>query len=741
MTANTNLHTNIAFVDVPNAPVEVGRFETYDVKLHRELEASYIRTHVFRRWGNALEVVRLDPSAELVGESFETRSVRHLGGLLPALIEEGIGRFLLDSKSKLRFRRRRPLDFMSLEPKNDLVQGLIVRRGDRIHVPVRVLRGYRLEARRITTQRGLRTGLVIDARANGCIEATCAELAERGIELAGLYAQERTPSASMFLDEERQTIGVISQVEGGRVILGCDRRVDAESHDAHHLFLDPSPPAIRRLLAFFVDEDAHEALWGVRGEISSGPRRLERIERLRARLSQQPIEIAPGIALEVGKWLDASVLPTTTIRMPVFVVGPGSGREVDATTGVFRHGPRQVPMRKQNDVIRACIICQSERQRETECFVEHLVDGHNEHGGMHLPWRLPDVRRTVFAAKSVAAEDYEKAARRALDAANDWDLAFVQIPDGTKEAMGCANPYLVTKSKFLAQNIPVQEFRSGTVENLENRRWALGSLALQVFSKLGGVPWLLKASRTDAHEVVVGLGSAQLGLGRFGQRERVVGLATAFSGDGTYWLTEASRAVAYEELEDALGEIAEVTIERISQEMNWRPGDRVRVVIHSFKNFRGTHTQRIQRTLDALRDRRFDVEVAFVHIAEHHPFLFFDQKQRQRIPPRGRMVQLGRGHALISLLGVKEVRRSQSGFPRPLSIRLHRESTFEDLQYLAEQVLAFAAHSWRNFPPTSLPVTILYPELIAKLLGRLGGLPRWDPDVLRGSVGTSRWFL
>lgn len=74
-------------------------------------------------------------------------------------------------------------------------------------------------------------------------------------------------------------------------------------------------------------------------------------------------------------------------------------------------------------------------------------------------------------------------------------------------------------------------------------------------------------------------------------------------------------------------------------------------------------------------------------------------------------------------------------------VKIHRSSTFTDLEYLSWQALAFSALSWRNFPPTTAPVTVQYAKWIADLLGRLGTVSKWDPDVLRGGAGTSRWFL
>jgi len=80
--------------------------------------------------------------------------------------------------------------------------------------------------------------------------------------------------------------------------------------------------------------------------------------------------------------------------------------------------------------------------------------------------------------------------------------------------------------------------------------------------------------------------------------------------------------------------------------------------------------------------------------------------------------------------------------PRPLLLRLHRASTFTDIEYLAGQAFRFTALSWRRFYPSSMPVTILYSDLIASLLGRLRHVRNWNSDILSSAAfRTSRWFL
>ena len=74
-------------------------------------------------------------------------------------------------------------------------------------------------------------------------------------------------------------------------------------------------------------------------------------------------------------------------------------------------------------------------------------------------------------------------------------------------------------------------------------------------------------------------------------------------------------------------------------------------------------------------------------------------------------------------------------------LRLGRGSTFNDMTYLTRQVNTFACHSWRSYFPSPLPVTILYSELIARMLGNLSTLPQWNPIQLVGRIGEGRWFL
>ena len=243
-----------------------------------------------------------------------------------------------------------------------------------------------------------------------------------------------------------------------------------------------------------------------------------------------------------------------------------------------------------------------------------------------------------------------------------------------------------------------------------------------------------------------------MGVGRLGKRERLVGITTIFGGDGNYHLSNLSKAVKVDDYQDALLKTLRTAIANVRTGMNWQPGDRVLFVFHAkFKRF---SNKEVQAVVDLISEfQEYDVKYAFVQVSEQNPYMAFDTSQvgvrdfetgrckGQYAPTRGKYLQLGSRDLLLFLTGPNEVKRPEDGTPRPLLLTLHRESSFTDLPYLAEQAYAFAGHSWRTFLPGSLPVTIQYSNLIANSLGKLSRLDRWNPDVMLDRIGKTMWFL
>jgi argonaute-like protein implicated in RNA metabolism and viral defense len=301
--------------------------------------------------------------------------------------------------------------------------------------------------------------------------------------------------------------------------------------------------------------------------------------------------------------------------------------------------------------------------------------------------------------------------------------------------------------------IPVQEFRSLTIDAPDKQLgFILNNMALATYAKLGGIPWLIKANPTIAHELVIGLGSASIGKGRLGGRTQVVGITTVFTGDGNYWLSSLSRAVPIADYQDTLLESLRTTIMKVRRSMNWQSREHIRLIFHAFKPLKNAEADAVKALMAELGD--YDVDYAFIHVIQDHPYIILFEKKQPGVrdfetrtykgtfaPMRGTFLRLSNSEVLLSLTGAKEVKRPQDGIPHPVLLRLHRSSTFQDTTYLARQVFAFSGHSWRSFFPAPMPVTILYSRLVARMLGQLETIPGWNSDMLLGRIGETRWFL
>jgi hypothetical protein len=609
----------------------------------------------------------------------------------------------------------------------------------------------------------------LNVRTTRIIDVSCAELLDLRFDIGGLYVGERVARNDPRLAPKFRLVGSVREVDSDRVILLSDHRVDCDSIRATSAFLDPHD-AFEKCLTHFLGPRLNEVKAKVSErlvEIKSGPGRLKLIKAALKYLGGLSLELVPGSKFSLGEFLTESddFFPKVQEGFrPVYVFDP-AGSQTDRwhDRGLEVYGPYTsqtfTPTRP-----RICVICQKTKKGQVEQFVQRFLRGMSVGGMKRNPfatgfvgkYRLEGCQTEFFVTNDDSAEAYRQTALDAVQHSAQsnirWDLALVQIEEEFHQLIGQANPYLVTKGLFLTHQIPVQEFEIETTRLPDNQlSYVLNNMALATYAKLGGIPWLIKANPTIAHELVIGLGSAQVGSGRLRDRERIVGVTTVFSGDGNYRLSNLSTAVPIEGFKDALLTSLRSTVERIRQAMNWQPRDHVRLVFHAFKPMKETEAEAVKSLMAELGD--FDLEYAFLHVVADHPFVLFDEAQpgekdfatRRRkganAPARGLFFRFSNREVLMSLVGPREVKRPEDGMPRPIILRLHPASTFADISYLSHQVYAFAGHSWRSFFPSNMPVTIMYSQLIAKMLGNLATLPHWNPDVMVGRISNTRWFL
>jgi len=725
-------------------------------------------THVFLRVdGTRIEAVPFVSAAPDVGESFKTVKLRKELGLTAALVRNALINHLHALPRKVYDYR--PVAFLADELKENLLQQVLPP-GTTCPAWLSVCPLYEADVRVFHFDRqDSFVGVCMNVCTRRRIARSCHDLLANGFRPEGYYVGRLRPTADPRIQARFRLAGRVERVEGSRLILS-DHRPEESALDAGDAFIEAAAFEFLVRHAFGGAAGmALDRLAGVLTNFRTGPARLKRLRDICGYFCNHRLEIVPGVTCCAKGFLsqtDRATFPRIEKAPPVVYVFDPSGTKTQTwhDKGMDDFGPYSAPTFTPTRP-RICVVCQRDHKGRIEQFIRKFLRGIVAPGSRRSPFAkgfirkyvLEDAKPDFYEAQGASAVAYQKAVWRAIEAQTErgfrYDLALVETEERFHDLHGATNPYLVTKAEFMSHQIPVQEFEIETTDIPDGRlQYVLNNMGLATYAKLGGVPWLVRAHLPLAHELVIGMGSAHVGDGRLCDTERVVGITTVFSGDGNYCVSTLSRAVSFDTYETELLNSLKNTIGRLSRSMNWQPKEHIRLVFHAFKPFKEAEEMAVKALIATLGD--YDVEYAFLHVVEDHPLLLFDEAQKGEsaydgkggvkgvcAPTRGRFLRLSGHEVLITLTGPKEVKQASDGLPRPILLRLGRGSTFNDMTYLTRQVNTFASHSWRSYFPSPLPVTILYSELIARLLGHLSTLPQWNPAQMFGRIGEGRWFL
>ena len=764
----TQLVLNLAPVEFTDAEMDVGVLEYRDREQLAELRAKHDGSHIFRREGAEVLALPFVANAAVVGEGVRRIRLQDNLEVSAALIRNALINHLYGLPRKVF--RYRPVVFLADSSQNllrDAARGIAdcpdwLAVTPLIEVEVRVVHFDRMPPF---------VGMSFNTRTRKGIERSCQELVADGFRVQGCYVGSRIPSPDSRICSRFCLQGRVESMSDTDLCLS-DCRSGEEALDVAEAYLEPTWRAFDSVVEHVFGRNASKILQRLDAALiqrRQGPTHVKTLRAICKYFMDHPLAIVPGIMCRPRQFLsqqpDASRFPPVENPVEVVYVFNPSGDRVGVhrDSGLDEFGPYTSKTLSPTRP-RLCVICQAGHRGRIEQFVRKFLNGLTIAGDKRSPfvkgfvrkYAFQDVTTDFFDTADASAAAYEKAVGDAIRNQRDrsirYDLALVETEERFHRLHGANNPYLICKCDFMAHQIPVQGFKLETTALPDARlQYVLNNMGLASYAKLGGVPWVIKAARPCAHELVIGLGSANIGEGRLGVRERMVGITTVFTGEGLYCLSTLSQAVQFGDYQAELLSSLKHTVQQLSQKMNWQPKAHVRLVFHAFKPFKQTEEVAVKELMASLGD--YDVDYAFLHVVEDHPYFLADEKQKGvrspdsqtnkgiYAPRRGLHFRLSDREMLMATKGPYEVKRSADGTPRPLLLRLGRESNFVDLDYLARQLFAFTCHSWRTFFPAALPVTILYSELIARLLGQLATVPKWNSATMLGRIGETRWFL
>lgn len=719
---------------VPELQLEACRIP-YDKGSLDELRAKHGSTHAFRRQGNSILVFSGDGAFPVSGTP-QLITLKDSLDIFCALVKDGMKRYFA------KFGRNpsgfNPIEFVSIRPQDNLIASIL---GDTY--PFKVCAKYSIDTRIIQG----RPCLIIDCTTRTLVKENVLCFLRNGFDITGRYVVTQQE------DGRRKLLGSVIEREG-EMLSVKNLNGQVVQIEARDVYLEASRENLDAYISHTHgnQKDSYiELIRKSRSTFNGGSNKKDRINKLKDYIQSNNITLINGTRIQIEDWPDIQK-DCEQLQRPVFVFND-NGQADRVEQGLTKFGPYTKRTFDRNDPS-ICVICAQDDKGRVEQFVRKLLKGIPDSryfsSGFEGKFALGTSRVEVFTTTTDSADAYrnaiEAAIRRKVEKGERWDLALVQISQSFKKRGATENPYYISKNLFFLHQVPVQGF---TIELLTQSEYSLGyslnNMALACYAKMGGIPWLLKSSPTISHELVIGIGSANIGQERGGGSKRIMGITTVFSGDGSYIVSNTSKAVLPDAYRDELTAVLQGTIEKIQKEMNWQKGDAVRLIFHAqVKKFNNDEIAAVRSVIDQYRE--YQIEYAFLKISEDHALHMFDSStaaaQKGRLaPPRGKIFKLSKHEMLVYLIGQRELRRDTDGHPRGVILNVHKDSTFKDIRYLSEQLYAFASHSWRSYFPNPMPVTISYSDLIARNLGWLNQLPGWNNSVMIGRIGISKWFL
>jgi hypothetical protein len=275
--------------------------------------------------------------------------------------------------------------------------------------------------------------------------------------------------------------------------------------------------------------------------------------------------------------------------------------------------------------------------------------------------------------------------------------------------------------------------RGVMMQTLERNKLAGGALhyfmpnlAIAMTAKLGGIPWRL--NKTDSNELIIGFGA----FSSTRHNVRYVGASFCFNGDGSFKKFDCFRA-------DDTAALAG-SVEEAFYTYRKEHKDVKRIIIHFYKKLSKEELKPLEQML-----RKLEIDIPVIVLSINKTLskdrMVFIEKDNCGMPVAGSIFRYGVDQYLFYINDRLEyAQQNPAAMPLPLkiSISANKKELLNDQQLITElmqQVYDFCFMYWRSMRHSSMPVTVAYPEMLAKIFP-------WFKSEALNDVGTSRpWFL
>ncbi|AXP82028.1 Piwi domain protein [Mariniflexile rhizosphaerae] len=297
------------------------------------------------------------------------------------------------------------------------------------------------------------------------------------------------------------------------------------------------------------------------------------------------------------------------------------------------------------------------------------------------------------------------------------------------EDLPASNRYYFLKYNFIKNNLALQVVNYRKLSERNSLKWSTSNVALAMFAKMGGIPWVVKPSNNNC--LILGVGSSHKRDEKTGTITKYFAYTVCLDSSGLYktlevLADETSETNYLENLKNNL-----VKMLRDGRMENYKT-----CVLHLPFKIKQKEITAISEAIQQINN------IDFVAIKVNLDNKYFGYSfHNTLVPYESSFVKLSRNEYLVwfeGLLYGKEVVDKRLANPVHIQfLNLGNPKGFDERKYL-QDVLNLSGANWRGFNAKSIPISIYYSQIIAKYTEAFEKIEGYEEN----SISNDKpWFL
>jgi hypothetical protein len=267
---------------------------------------------------------------------------------------------------------------------------------------------------------------------------------------------------------------------------------------------------------------------------------------------------------------------------------------------------------------------------------------------------------------------------------------------------------------FLRKGLAVQAVTLEQVQKRDGLKWSISGIGLQLFVKLGGTPW--KVVPQNENCLIFGISSAQL-RNTDGDIRKYYAYSVCFDSSGLYKrldiLSESDSHRTY--LDNLRAKMTEALCGHAANGIT-------KCAVHVPFKIRKDEMRCIRECITKFKATHGEIEIVFIKINVDNRFFGYSN-YNSKIPLSGSYIGLSETEFLVWFEGLQQGKEhivTAQSVTNPVHIEFMdcENLSPETVKTYLQDVINLSGANWRGYNAKHTPVSVYYPELIAKFIGK-----------------------